>query len=190
MYLPLRIPATAFPAVVPGIQISTSASARGSMRERSTGRPLAISTTTGLPVALTLASSSSWTAGSAIDEREQFSPLQRVFSPRQRIVTSDFSARATASERSGSEADSKSQPFAETTSAEEPNSDFIPFRIDTTSAALPRATQLPMSSDCVSARGPMRAMRPFFCRGNREPSFFRRTIDSWASSSAFARAEG
>ena len=80
---PLRMPAKAEAPLTPGCQVSTMASANSSTRGISRARPLVNVTTTGFPVAFRASNKASWPLGSAMEEREVFSPLQFCISPMQ-----------------------------------------------------------------------------------------------------------
>lgn len=112
LILPDRIPARGFPPRMPGCHICTMAPQRGSRRHSSSGRPLDRTKTSGFPVWASSAASCSWISGSAIVEREAFSPLHCFFSPRQRTTTSAAAAAATASRNPERSSPSKSQPRA------------------------------------------------------------------------------
>ena len=94
---PDNIPAIGSAPFTPGCQISSMASETGSRRFNSNGRPLTNISTTGLPTFFSSFASSSCICGSAMEEREAFSPLQVIISPKQRTTTSDQRAAPNAS---------------------------------------------------------------------------------------------
>jgi len=94
---PKRTSAIPLPPWLPGYQASRIAGTCSAAHEMSRGRPLTRTRTTGLPVADTASSKSSWPFDSLSEEREADSALIKSISPRTSTATSLCRAKDTAS---------------------------------------------------------------------------------------------
>ena len=99
------------PPHVPSCQTARIASIFGSKRCKAMGRPAERINTVGLPTAATSSASCSCKPGSPMEDREAFSALIAVDSPRQRrTMSADFASRTAAAKPSRSSL-SMSQPL-------------------------------------------------------------------------------
>ena len=187
---PLRIPAIGLPPATPGCHISTIALLTGSNRFNSKGRPLERSNIIGLPVFCNSIASFSWICGNASVEREAFSPLQIFFSPRQRRITSDCLATATASANPDSSSPSKSHPLAYNNRDLSLNSASKPSYTLTTSPSRPWPDQEPSKFHLFLPIGPITAILADAESGSTLSSFFNNTTDSSASFPAISKLDG
>ena len=100
LFSPNSVSATACPPSSPGNQASSMAGMFSCSHTAVTGRPLWITSTTGVPAARTAFTKSSCRPGRSSETRSKFSPQVSVLSPTHTIATSASRAIPTASEKS------------------------------------------------------------------------------------------